>query len=188
MEHHVHLLFWRIWGIQSPIKYGSWPYNSHPSASVSHSGVSDYLQPYGLLPARIFCPWDSPGKNTGVGCHSLSPGNLSNQGIEPGSPALQADSLPSEPPGNKFFKKFLLTCSWFTILISAVQQSDSVILFQILFHYGLLQDIEYSSLCHSRALLFIHSICNSLHLPVPNSQSFPPPLPPMPWQTQVCSL
>ena len=29
-----------------------------------------------------------------------SPGDLSNPGIEPGSPALQADSLPSEPPGN----------------------------------------------------------------------------------------
>ena len=28
-----------------------------------------------------------------------SPGNLSNPGIEPGSPALQADSLTSEPPG-----------------------------------------------------------------------------------------
>ena len=29
-----------------------------------------------------------------------SPGDLSNPGIGPRSPALQADSLPSEPPGN----------------------------------------------------------------------------------------
>ena len=29
-----------------------------------------------------------------------SPGDLPNPGIEPGSPALQADALPSEPPGN----------------------------------------------------------------------------------------
>ena len=29
----------------------------------------------------------------------LSPGNLPNPGIEPGSPALQVDCLPSEPPG-----------------------------------------------------------------------------------------
>ena len=42
------------------------------------------------LPASLRCPWDSPGKNTGVGCHSLL------QGIEPGSPALYADSLPTE--------------------------------------------------------------------------------------------
>ena len=29
-----------------------------------------------------------------------SPGNLPNPGIKPGSPTLQADALPSEPPGN----------------------------------------------------------------------------------------
>ena len=27
------------------------------------------LWPHGLWPARLLCPWDSPGKNTGVGCH-----------------------------------------------------------------------------------------------------------------------
>ena len=42
---------------------------------------------------------DSPGKNTGVGCHALLQGNLPNPGIEPRSPTLQADSLQSEPPG-----------------------------------------------------------------------------------------
>ena len=31
-----------------------------------------------------------------------SPGDLLNAGIEPGSPVLQADSLPSEPPGKSF--------------------------------------------------------------------------------------
>ena len=41
---------------------------------------------------------DSPGKNTGVGCHAILQGNLPNPGIELRSPALQADSLPSEPP------------------------------------------------------------------------------------------
>ena len=43
------------------------------------------------------CPWNSPSKNTGVGSHSAE--NLPNLGIEPGSPASQADSLWSEPPG-----------------------------------------------------------------------------------------
>ena len=42
---------------------------------------------------------DSPGKNTGVGCHVLLQGNLSNPGIESRSPILQVDSLPTEPPG-----------------------------------------------------------------------------------------
>ena len=27
-------------------------------------------------PARLLCPWDSPGKNTGVGCHALLQGDL----------------------------------------------------------------------------------------------------------------
>ena len=39
---------------------------------------------------------DSPGNNTGMGCHSR---DLPNPGIEPRSPALQVDSLPAEPPG-----------------------------------------------------------------------------------------
>ena len=37
---------------------------------------------------------------------------------------------------------------WSNMLISAVQQCDSVIRVYILFHYGLSQDIEYSSLCY----------------------------------------
>ena len=48
--------------------------------------------------------------------------------------------------------------------------------FHILFHYDLSQDIEYSSLCYTvRALLFIPPKYNSLHLLIPNSQSFPLP-------------
>ena len=35
------------------------------------SVVSDSVRPHGLQPTRILCPWDSPGKNTGVGCHCL---------------------------------------------------------------------------------------------------------------------
>ena len=52
-----------------------------------------------LWPYKLLCPWNSPGKNTGVGCHSLLQGDLPNPGIKPRSPALQADSLPSEPIG-----------------------------------------------------------------------------------------
>ena len=47
----------------------------------------------------LLCPWNFPGKNTGVGCHFPSPGDRLLQGIEPGSPALQVDSLPTEPLG-----------------------------------------------------------------------------------------
>ena len=41
---------------------------------------------------------DSPGKNTRVDCHALLQGNLPTRGMKPRSPALQADSLLTEPP------------------------------------------------------------------------------------------
>ena len=50
-------------------------------------------------PTRLLCPWNSPGKNTGVGCHALPPGDLPHPEIKPGSPALQVGSLPQESPG-----------------------------------------------------------------------------------------
>ena len=33
--------------------------------------MSDSVQPHRRQPTRLLCPWDSPGKNTGVGCHFL---------------------------------------------------------------------------------------------------------------------
>ena len=50
------------------------------SESVSHSVMSDSLRPHGLLPTRLLCPWNSPGKNTGVGSHSLLQGIFLTQG------------------------------------------------------------------------------------------------------------
>ena len=35
-------------------------------------------------PTRLLCPWDSPGKNTGVGSHSLLQGIFPTQGLNPG--------------------------------------------------------------------------------------------------------
>ena len=34
-------------------------------------------------PTRLICPWESPGKNSGVGCHAFTPpGDLPNPGLE----------------------------------------------------------------------------------------------------------
>jgi len=38
---------------------------------------------HGPLPSRLLCPWDSPGKNTGVGCHFLFQGIFPTQGLMP---------------------------------------------------------------------------------------------------------
>ena len=43
-----------------------------------------------------------------------SPGDLPDLGIEPGSPALQADTLPAEPPGNPLSMLLLLLLSHFS--------------------------------------------------------------------------
>ena len=46
--------------------------------------LSDSLRPHGLWPARLLCPWDSPGKNTGVGRgHACLQGMFPTQGSNP---------------------------------------------------------------------------------------------------------
>ena len=41
--------------------------------------MSDSVEACGLQPARLPCPWDSPGKNSGVGCHAFLQGILLTQ-------------------------------------------------------------------------------------------------------------
>ena len=52
---------------------GLWSVHS----ACTHSVLTGSLWTPGLQPSRLLCPWDSPGKNTGVGCHFLL------QGISP---------------------------------------------------------------------------------------------------------
>ena len=66
------------------------------------SVVSYSRRPQGLQPARLLCPWDSPGKNTAVGCHALLQGIFPTQGSNLCLLRLlhwQAGSLPLMPPG-----------------------------------------------------------------------------------------
>ena len=46
--------------------------------------MSDSLRPHGLKPARLLCPCDFSGKNTGVGCHFLLQGVFQTQGSNSG--------------------------------------------------------------------------------------------------------
>ena len=47
---------------------------------------------------RLLYPWNSPGKNTGVGGHSLLQGIFLAPGSNPG-PLMQTNFLPPESPG-----------------------------------------------------------------------------------------
>ena len=52
------------------------------------------MRPHGLQPARLLCPWNYPGKNTGVGCHFLLNGIFLIQGSNPCLLHWQVGSLP----------------------------------------------------------------------------------------------
>ena len=54
------------------------------SVCVSHSVVSDSLQPHGVQPVRLLCPFNSAGKNIGVGCHFLLQGIFPTQRLKLG--------------------------------------------------------------------------------------------------------
>jgi len=45
---------------------------NYESKNVSHLVMFSSLQLQGLWPSRLLCPWDSLGKDNGVGCHFLS--------------------------------------------------------------------------------------------------------------------
>ena len=74
------------------------------------SVLSDSLWPYKLQPTRLLCPWDCPGKNTGVGCYALLQGIFMIQGSNPRLimfSGLAGSSLPLAPLGkpNLFYLK-----------------------------------------------------------------------------------
>ena len=53
------------------------------------SHVQLFLRLHGLMePTRLLCPWDFPGKKTGVGCYFLLQGIFLTQGLNPQSPAM----------------------------------------------------------------------------------------------------
>ena len=96
-----------------PTLYKNWIKMDHwiPCEMCAHvcqviSVMSRSLWPFGLWPARLLCPWRSPGKNTtGVGCHALLQEIFPTQRLNPCLLSLlylQAGSLPLAPPGTTF--------------------------------------------------------------------------------------
>ena len=55
--------------------------------------MSDSVRPHRLKPTRLRCPWDSPGKNIGVGCHFL----LQRMEVKSESEVAQLCPTPSDP-------------------------------------------------------------------------------------------
>ena len=109
MATYSRTLAWRIPWTEDPVGYSpgvtkSWTRLKWLSMCM-WAHVSDSFQLYGLQPTRLLCPWDSPGKNTGVGCHALLQGIFPTQGSNSGLLHLlhwQEGSSPLAPPGKPF--------------------------------------------------------------------------------------
>ena len=55
--------------------------------------MSNSVRPHRRQPTRLPCPWDSPGKNTGVGCHFL----LQSRKVKSESEVAQSCLTPTDP-------------------------------------------------------------------------------------------
>ena len=91
------------------------------SVSVSHSVMPDSLRPHGLQPTSLLCPWDFPGKNTGMGCHFLLQGIFPTQGSNPGLLYCRQILLPSELQEKPKLSKLKKTTK--LIYVAAIKQS-----------------------------------------------------------------
>ena len=78
--------------------------------SESRSVISDSLQPHGL-----YCPWNSPGQNTGVGSCSFLQGILPTQGSNPGLPHQGILPTQGSNPGLPHCRQILYQLCFFFI-------------------------------------------------------------------------
>ena len=127
------------------------------------------LPPHKLQPARLLCPWDFPGKNTGVGCHFLFQENLPNPGWNLHLMNWQADSLPLSHQGNPYVCITLkqnkrLPELWYLEALKSSKYSTYLVLVSL---NSNMQDPTFPFLCSFQNLNFLDSqrcyqaTCNS---------------------------
>ena len=85
--------------------------------------TSDSLRPHGLQPPRLLCPWNSPGKNTGVGCHFL---------LQVGCHFLLQGLLPSQ--GSNQYLLYLLLWQADSLPLGEWEALPSYVVVQMLSH------------------------------------------------------
>ena len=84
-------------------------FQDHPETQVSWASLSTpacwfaavvavSVRPYGTQHASFLCPWDSPGKDTRVGCHFLFQGIFLTQGSNKHVLHWKVGSSPLAPP------------------------------------------------------------------------------------------
>ena len=86
---------------------------------------------YTVAPLTLLCPWDSPGKNTGVGSHFVLQGIFQTQGSNPHLLCAlhwQTDSLPLNPQESPCFSRILLQTSNLIDLLPRVKHEVTSLL------------------------------------------------------------
>ena len=102
--------------------------------------MSNSVQPHRRQPTRLPRPWDSPGKNTGVGCHFL----LQCMKVKSESEVVQScltlsDPMDCSPPGSSvhgIFQARIL--GWVAIGFSSFSSVDFIVKIEI----------KFKGLCH----------------------------------------
>ena len=120
---------WDMTFLPTQLKFFWWNIISMYSCLVSQSCLTLW-PPHGLEPARLFCWWDFPGKNNGVGYHFLPQGIFLTQGSIPHLLDLlhwQVDSLPLNHLGKPIciyylyiWEAYICTCMCIHIYIIIV--------------------------------------------------------------------
>ena len=82
---------------------------------LSHFSLVQFFATFSTVkPTRLLCPWCSPDKNTGVGCHALLQGIFPTQGSNPGLPHGRQIRYQLSHHGSPIFQLLCtngLTCS-----------------------------------------------------------------------------
>ena len=91
--------------------------------------MSDSVQLHRRQPTRLPCPWDSPGKNTGVGCHCLLQCMKvkSEREVAQSCPTLcdpMDCSLPGSPPWDSLGKNTGVGCHFFLQCVKVKSESE----------------------------------------------------------------
>ena len=92
------------------------------------SVVSDSMWPHRWQPARLSHPWDSPGKNTGVGCHFLLKGMKVKGESEVAQSCLTlSDPMDCSPPGSSVHGIFQARVLEWGAIAFSVTNLDSIL-------------------------------------------------------------
>ena len=129
---------------------------------LSHSLVSNALQPHGLQHARLLCLWNSPGKNTGVGCHFLLQGIFQTQGSNLGLLKLRQILYHLSHQGSPERKQFL-----YLFPRAIINYIKFIRLKEQTFIFSQFWQLEIQSQYISSAMVFLKALRQNSSLPLP---------------------